>query len=82
MSTYTISSENERDSFDVMIVGNDGARQTMLGFETKAAAKEWIVEDERRSNAEEVQSNFLMQRRFQDDGGTGVLTRTAGNRRR
>jgi hypothetical protein len=63
MATYTIASETERGSFDVAIVGDDGARQTMLGFKTYAAAETWAAEDERRSN-EEVQSNFRMQWRF------------------
>ncbi len=63
MATYTISSETERGSFDVAIVGNDGARQTVQGFKTYAAAEAWIAEDERRAN-DEIQSNFRMQWRF------------------
>jgi hypothetical protein len=63
MATYTISSATERGSFDVVIVGNNGARQTVLGFRTYAAAEAWIAEDARRAN-EEIQSSFRMQWRF------------------
>jgi hypothetical protein len=63
MATYTISSENEHGSFDVVIVCNNGDRQTMPGFRTHAAAEAWAAEDERRSN-DEVQSNFRTQWRF------------------
>lgn len=63
MAKYTISPATERGSFDVAIVGNDGVRQTMLGFKTHADAKAWIVEDERRAN-EEMRDSFRMQWRF------------------
>ena len=63
MATYTICPGSDQDCFDVAIVGNDGARQTLLGFETRAAAEAWIVEDEYRSDAE-VQRGFRMQWRF------------------
>jgi hypothetical protein len=63
MATYTISPGTDQDCFDVVIVGDDGARQTLLGFETRAAAEAWIIDDERRSSAE-MQSSFRMQWRF------------------
>ena len=63
MATYTISPGTERDSFDVAIVGNDGTRQTMLGFKTYAAAEGWVAEDKRRTH-EETQSSFRMEWRF------------------
>jgi hypothetical protein len=63
MARYTISPGSDQDCFDVAIVGDDGARQTLLGFETRAVAEAWIVEDERRSNAE-IEGNFRMQWRF------------------
>jgi len=63
MATYTISPGSDQDCFDIAIVGNDGARQTLLGFETRAAAEAWIVEDEGRSDAE-IQRGFRMQWRF------------------
>jgi hypothetical protein len=48
MATYTVTlSEFSSDAFDVQIVGNDGVRQTMLGFKTKADAEAWIVDDAR-----------------------------------
>jgi hypothetical protein len=48
MATYEISCGTDR-GFNVKIVGDDGARQTMLGFPTREAAEAWIVEDQRRS---------------------------------
>jgi hypothetical protein len=35
MTTYTIIPKVEQTGFDVAIVGNDGARQTLLGFEPR-----------------------------------------------
>lgn len=60
--TYTISSGSKAGTFDVAIVGNDGIRQTMLGFTTYAAAEAWIADDERRSS--EATRSFRTQWRF------------------
>ena len=51
MAKYEISSEIDR-GFNVKIVGDDGARQTMLGFPTREAAEAWIVDDRRRSQGQ------------------------------
>jgi hypothetical protein len=32
-------------AYDVMVSDDIGARHTILGFKTEAAAQEWIVED-------------------------------------
>ena len=50
MTTYTIIPKADQTGFDVAIVGDDGARQTLLGFETRAGAAAWIAWD-KRSNA-------------------------------
>ena len=63
MATYTISPGTEYGDFNVAVVGDDGAQQTMLGFKTYAAAAAWVAEDEQRAN-EEIQSSFRMQWRF------------------
>ena len=63
MATYTISAETEHGEFDVAVVGNDGTRQTMLGFKSLTAAEAWIAEEERRANVE-IQSGFRTQWRF------------------
>ena len=47
MARYTIVRNAGDDGFDVAVVGSDGARQTILNFQTEADAKAWIVEDER-----------------------------------
>jgi hypothetical protein len=49
MTKYTIIPKVDQTGFDVAIVGNDGARQTLLGFETQADAEAWIVWDKRPS---------------------------------
>jgi len=51
MAKYEIASETDR-GFNVKIVGDDGVRQTMLGFPTREAAEAWIVEDKRQWPAE------------------------------
>ena len=48
MATYLISPGMEH-GFDIKIIGDTGARQTMLGFPTREAAELWIAEDRRRS---------------------------------
>jgi hypothetical protein len=48
MATYEISSGSDR-GFDVKVVGDNGARQTVLGFPTWEIAEAWILEDQRRS---------------------------------
>jgi hypothetical protein len=49
MTKYTIIPKVAQTGFDVAIVGNDGARQTLLGFGTQADAEAWIAWDKRRS---------------------------------
>jgi hypothetical protein len=49
MTKYTIIPKVDQTGFDVAIVGNDGARQTLLGFETQADAEAWIAWDKRPS---------------------------------
>ena len=51
MATYLISPGTER-GFDIKIIGDNGARQTMLGFPTRQAAEAWVVEDRQRSDGE------------------------------
>ena len=48
MPTYTVIPQADQ-TFQVAIVGDDGARQTLLGFPTQADAEEWIVRDRRQS---------------------------------
>jgi hypothetical protein len=44
MSTYTLIPSADQ-TFHVAIVGDDGARQTILGFQTEADAAAWIARD-------------------------------------
>ena len=47
MATYTIVRRIGDVGFDVSVVGSDGARQTILNFQTEAEAEAWIVQDGR-----------------------------------
>ena len=58
MARYLIFPETDR-GFDIKIVGDNGARQTLLGFPTREAAEMWIAED--RSRSDEVPSAFVRQ---------------------
>jgi hypothetical protein len=49
MTTYTIIPNGDGTGFNIRIAGSNGARQTMLGFETKAEAEAWILQDRRLS---------------------------------
>ncbi|HEY1413429.1 MAG TPA: hypothetical protein VGF36_14885 [Rhodopila sp.] len=50
MTTYTIIPNGDGTGFNIGIAGNDGARQTMLGFTSEAEAEAWIDQDKRLSN--------------------------------
>ena len=45
MATYTIIPNADQTGFDVAMVGNNGVRQTLLGFESQADAQAWIAWD-------------------------------------
>jgi hypothetical protein len=47
MAIYTIIPHSEGDGFDVALIGDNGVRQTMLGFATEADAESWIECDRR-----------------------------------
>jgi hypothetical protein len=51
MSTYTIIPINDGAGFHIGIAGTNGARQTILGFETEAEAEAWILQDKRLNAA-------------------------------
>jgi hypothetical protein len=44
MAAYTLI-PNASQTFHVAIVGNDGVRQTLLGFASEADAEAWIARD-------------------------------------
>lgn len=54
MATYKISPDGNR-GFHIAIVGDDGARQTLLGFKSQQAAEAWVLEDQRRTEPGDVQ---------------------------
>jgi hypothetical protein len=52
MTTYTIIPRPNQSGYDIAIIGTNGARQTMLGFETTVEAEAWIAQDERLSRSD------------------------------
>jgi hypothetical protein len=53
MATYTLI-PNAGQTFHIAIVGNDGARQTLLGFQTEADAEAWIARDRLQSTIDDL----------------------------
>jgi hypothetical protein len=53
MARYTIIPNVDQTGFNVAIVGNDGARQMLLGFETEKDARAWIARDKPPSIADD-----------------------------
>jgi hypothetical protein len=51
MATYTIIPHSGGHSFDVALIADNGARQTLLGFATEADATAWIESDRSSSSA-------------------------------
>jgi hypothetical protein len=49
MPTYSVVFRPDGSVYDVVVSDDIGARHTILGFKTEAAAKEWIEEDRRAS---------------------------------
>jgi hypothetical protein len=47
MTVYSIDRSRNGAGFEVSIISDNGARQTMLGFATVTAADAWIAEDKR-----------------------------------
>lgn len=52
MATYTVIPKVDHTGFHVAIVGSDGVRQTILGFDTRADAEAWILRDKWLSAAD------------------------------
>jgi hypothetical protein len=48
MNVYKISRHPGGNSYDVHVIGAQGTRQTMLGFQTQEEAEAWIVTDKER----------------------------------
>ena len=61
MATYTVTAQSDPTRFSVEIVGDDGVRQTMLGFATQEAAEAWVEEDKRTHASDR---GFRMRWRF------------------
>ena len=48
MNTYTIVPHSDGLGYDILIVSDNGVRQTILGFKTEADAEAWIDDDKKR----------------------------------
>jgi hypothetical protein len=51
MGTYSITRHKDGASFDVSVLSDNGAQQTLLGFKTLKDAEAWVADDRRRSSA-------------------------------
>ena len=47
MAKYTIHPGEDGVGFEISVISDNGAHQTMLGFKTVAEADAWIAEDKR-----------------------------------
>ncbi|MGE4047209.1 MAG: hypothetical protein AB7F35_20265 [Acetobacteraceae bacterium] len=47
MATYTVMRRKRQTGYRVDVVGDDGSRHTILGFDTEAEAQAWIEKDQR-----------------------------------
>jgi hypothetical protein len=47
MKTYTVTAKAGETGFNVVVVGDDGIRQTTLGFASRSEANIWIARTER-----------------------------------
>jgi hypothetical protein len=54
MTQYIIVQNSDGTGFNIAVLGSNGARQTMLGFDTEAEAEAWIVQDKRLDGASEA----------------------------
>jgi hypothetical protein len=52
MALYTIVPSQHGHGFRIEVIGADGARHTMLGFDTEADAEAWIEADKRRDRGQ------------------------------
>jgi hypothetical protein len=50
INSHKVSAHPDGTGYDVHVIGADGARQTMLGFETEADALSWIASDKARDD--------------------------------
>jgi antibiotic biosynthesis monooxygenase (ABM) superfamily enzyme len=56
MPTYTIVPGSDGHGYRIDVVGENGARHTMLGFDTEAEAEQWIEADKRREKVQQATS--------------------------
>ena len=54
MATYTISRRDNHSGFEVQVIGDDGAHQTLLGFRTRDEACDWIALDRKATDVVEA----------------------------
>jgi hypothetical protein len=52
LGTYRIGRHKDGSGFDISVVSDNGARQTMLGFKSRRAAEAWIADDRRGAAAD------------------------------
>jgi hypothetical protein len=58
MTQYIIVPNGDGTGFNIAVSGSNGARQTMLGFDTEAEAEAWIAQDKRLDGASQPSLAF------------------------
>jgi len=58
MTSYTITPGSDGATFNVVISGANGTRQTLLGFATKSEAEAWITNDKRLNHPDDGPTVF------------------------
>jgi hypothetical protein len=51
MTTYTIKESRSQSGYDIDIVGSNGVRQSVLGFDSRELADAWIRQDQALNRA-------------------------------
>ena len=67
MSKYTVRSSSSGVGFDIAVIGGDGARNTLLGFDTEMEAQRWIARDKRLNDRTDPFMPLLMMLRRDHD---------------
>nr|WP_294529056.1 hypothetical protein [uncultured Rhodopila sp.] len=58
MTQYIIVPNGDGSGFNITVSGANGARQTMMGFDSEAEAEAWIAQDRRLDGPDEPAPEF------------------------
>nr|WP_294554499.1 hypothetical protein [uncultured Rhodopila sp.] len=58
MTQYIVVPNGDGSGFNIAVSGANGARQTLLGFNTEAEAEAWIANDRRLDSGDEPSPDY------------------------